>query len=91
MNLYRIAQSFNNDDDTYDSAVVIAPSTEDARLMHPKGDFCRWHVDGWYVCIGAPRYPDRTWAPPEHVLVELIGTALPDSRPEVVLASFNAG
>jgi len=35
MNIYLIAQNTNNDYDTYDSAVVIAPDEEAARNMHP--------------------------------------------------------
>lgn len=36
--------------------------------------------------------PDRyTWAPPEDVVVELIGIAVGDAKPGVVTASFHAG
>jgi hypothetical protein len=77
MNLYLISQSVNNDYDTFDSAIVAAESDEDARRMHPGGDYDE---------------PGRTWtADQSKVQVELIGIAKEDTKAGVVLASFNAG
>ena len=84
MNLYVIRQNVNNDWDTYDSAVVIAQSEEEAKTIHPDGN--RW-IDGKWTgsfCAG-------TWCKPEQVRVELIGTSSSDASGNVVLSSFNAG
>ena len=88
MNIYRISQSVNQDYDTWDSAVVIAENEEQAKYMHPQ----KW---AWDI------YDDKTWdgqdeeysgwCPVEDVRVQLIGTALPGAKQEMVVASFNAG
>jgi len=84
MNLYVIRQSVNNDWDTYDSAVVIAKSEEEARTIHPDGN--RW-IDGkWEGWSSA-----STWCNPEEVEVELIGTSSSVASGSVLVASFNAG
>ena len=78
LKLYRISQDVNKDYDTYDSAVVVAESEDDARRIHPCGIEAPWET--W------------TWCAPGHVTVELVGTA--DARfkaGDVVCASFNAG
>lgn len=84
MKLYLISQSENNGYDTYDSAVVCAPSEEVARSMYPsngsditspknKWDFCDWIDD------------------PSLVAVEYLGDAEPNAIQRVICASFNAG
>lgn len=79
-NLYRISQNTNTDYDTYDSAVVVAETAEQARNIHPGG---RKPDDKW---------PDFTWAAPEDVTVQLIGVAAADLAPgTIVCASFHAG
>jgi len=82
MKLFLISQEQNNDYDTYDSAVVVAPDEETARQIDP--------------CTGKPveswgkRY--SAWCDaPEHVAVRYIGEAAPDVEQGVVCASFNAG
>lgn len=81
MNIYKISQSINNNYDTYDSAVVIAASVEEARNTLPS-------PTAYFATLG---HWD-TWAEsPDQVEVELIGTALEGSVPRVVCASFNAG
>jgi hypothetical protein len=80
MNLYLISQTFNEDYDTYDSAVVAAESEEAARLTPPAR---RGHNDGKSV--------ELFWAAPEHVSVKLIGEAAPGTEAGVICASFNAG
>jgi hypothetical protein len=84
MYLYLISQSVNNDYDTFDSAVVIAPSKEEARNMHPNWPDSEWPTKkhSWYNC-----WADR----PEQVTVSLIGTALRNAPQSVVCSSFNAG
>lgn len=77
MNLYRISQSDNSDYDTYDSAVVAAPSEEEARKIHPSG-YNPWSMGSWTES-------------PEKVSVELIGTAVEGIAQGVICASFNAG
>lgn len=96
MNLYRIYQDVQRGYDTYDSAVVAAESEEAARLLHPdglhkwsksKGDWGHKGTDGLIRYDNT--YGHGSWAPPENVGVELIGTA---EKPEgVICASFNAG
>jgi len=79
MNLYLISQSVNTEYDTYDSAVVAAPSEEVAKLMHPDGGLATSKFDPL----------NCTWCEPKDVDVQYIGeTTLPKS---VICASFNAG
>lgn len=83
MNLYLIQQDINNDYDTYDRAVVIATSEEEARTIHPAG--YRWEDDKWSVT------DINTWCHPEHVTVKCIGITLLGQVGDVICASFNAG
>ncbi len=81
MNIYKISQDINNDYDTYDSAIVIAGNTNDAKKMHPDttGDIGT-DTDVW------------AWCDVDHVSVELIGIAdAKYTKPCVVVASYNAG
>ena len=79
MNLYLISQTENNGWDTYDSAVVAAPSEEIAKTMHPNGSF-----------VFEDNYPN--WAKsPESVSCQLIGVAVDGTPQGVFCASFNAG
>ena len=83
MNLYLLWQNKNNGYDTFDSVVVSAETEEEAKNIHPYGDGRP---------VGATRgRDDRTWAPPEHVTVNLIGIAIDGTEKGVILASFNAG
>lgn len=76
MNIYKISQTVNNSYDTYDSAIVIAKTKEDARQISP---------DGW-----GGTFP--TWAyMPRAVQVECVGKALKGSVTGIVLASYRAG
>ncbi len=78
MKLYKISQEVNNNWDTYDSAIVLANSEFEARRMHPSGD---WRFN-------------HTWTDNlDNVTVELLGEADPSlgNKPEIILASFNAG
>jgi len=83
--LYRISQKVNNGYDTYDSAVVVATSEDDARTIHPHAyenivnDKKYWSND-WV------EYNDR-----HEIKVEYIGVADSEQLRGVILASFNAG
>ena len=76
MNLYLISQHVNNELDTYDAAVVAAETEEEARHIHPRGN---WDIS------------EHTWVKPEDVDVFLIGTAEKEIHKGMILASFNAG
>lgn len=106
MKLFLISQSKNRGYDTYDSAVVIAESEEDARLIHPT-----WQIDDpidkfwnetslkWCykntgrVCQtwSGATYGTAEWTAPHFVDVEYLGEAKEGSVRSVVCASFNAG
>ena len=80
--IYLIEQDENTDYDTYDAAVVVAKSEEDARDMHPSGGKSDW----------INQNPWNTWCfSRDSVRVTLIGKADPSQPPGVILASFNAG
>ena len=86
MNLYKISQSRNNNWDTYDSAVVVAETSEEARKIVP--DFEN-DGHGEYDSL-------RDWVEPKYVKVELIGTASDEYVEKlqgrlIVVSSYNAG
>ena len=78
MKLFLISQTTNQDWDTYDAAVVAAETADEAKQIHPSGDY-------------HPTYPDYRWVKPQDVVVRLVGEAVPGTEHGVVLASFNAG
>jgi hypothetical protein len=81
MKLWLISQDANGDYDTYDSAVVAAPTAEYAQTIHPGGS------GGW-----KQKSYNRTWCDaPHQVTVRLIGDAIEGTEAGVILASFNAG
>ena len=96
MNVYLISTRHNGYD-TYDSAVVLAESEEEARNTHPNGRY-QWkggHLGSW-ADENSYRGYDDTWVPPEEVKVELIARDvdaefLKPKNNKVVCASFNAG
>ena len=77
MNIYRISQDQNNGYDTFDSAVVVANTEEEARKISPGG---RWYTVYSDWCMT-----------PDDVKVELIGTTDKVFKNPVICASFNAG
>lgn len=79
MNLYLISQDKNCEYDTYDSAIVAASSSEEARSIHPGGN------EFW------DKEKNYTWSESSHVKVELIGTTDKFEAGTVIIASFNAG
>lgn len=84
--IYRISQNENNWYDTYDSAVVVAKSPEDAANINP---------DGYGNGVVNERF--NSWASKsENVTVEKIGVVTGDMGDtykdgEVLVSSFNAG
>jgi hypothetical protein len=78
LNIYLItANSFTYD--TFDSAVVIASSEENAKRIHPYGSIDQWGGSSWVTS-------------PDDVAVQLIGLATKDAvENTVVCNSFNAG
>jgi len=88
MNIYLITQDETTDYDTYDSMIVVAPSMDAARLIHPdmEKDFWREHHIFWN--------PDEKWpnwcTTPEAAKVTYLGkSAVAVQR--IILTSFNAG
>jgi hypothetical protein len=83
MKLFLISQDQNDDYDTFDSAVVLAPDEETARNMGMNGRPIDWANQGQYSawCSG-----------PEHVRVRYLGEAAFNFvEPGVICFSFNAG
>lgn len=100
MNLYLITQSKVNGYDTYDSAVVAAPTATEAAYFGPGGNtkwnpaMARWEYLQHPTSLVASLCPghDGSWVDdPELVEVELIGIAEDKLEAGIVLASFNAG
>lgn len=92
MNLYRISQESNTGYDTYDSAVVVAETEEQARHIHPDSD-CIFKEGMWrYAESGRESsYAVSVWSNPSQVQVQLIGYAAAGIDGPVICASFNAG
>jgi len=97
-NIYRISNEVNNDYDTYDSAIVVADSPEDAKLVHPSSDAETkvkfWDGRWWFIDSkgDAHEHYNSSWCLPADVGVELVGKAAKGFEPgTVICASFNAG
>lgn len=98
MNVYLISTPHNGYD-TYDSAVVIAESEDEARTTHPSGRY-RWSEGFWRYTdtawAGQKVDYESTWVHPDKVRVELIARNVdkknvkPESN-KVICASYNAG
>ena len=81
-NLFLISQDYNNDYDTFDSAVVVAESEEDAIKIHPHGRKEFWNNTTWV-------YEEDV---EKHVQVKYIGKASDTLYlGQVVCSSFRAG
>jgi hypothetical protein len=84
MKLFRLHQNINTGYDTYDSAVVVADSAEEAQKIHPNGasgDFSMY--DSW---VARPDLVTVTY------LGEIVGEPERDIYPgAIICASFNAG
>jgi hypothetical protein len=90
--LWRISQQANSDYDTFDSAVVVADTADEARKIHPGGKFYQQYagVNWWEDNQSSPH---SCWAIAlDQVNVQLLGEAIPTLQlGTVVCASFNAG
>ena len=92
MKLFRLHQNINTGYDTYDSAVVVANSAEEAQKIHPNGvsgDFSlfelhhKYHHDSW---VSRPDLVTVTY------LGDVVGEPDRDIYPgAIICASFNAG
>lgn len=95
MKIFHIYQSVNNDYDTYDSAVVVAETAEDAKKIHPNGDYV-WNGSKWMQHFDDGRVFERntsSWCTPEDVMAFEIGELTDGdySAGSVICGSFNAG
>lgn len=80
MRLWHISQTHNQYFDTYDSAVVAAPTARIARRIHPDSSTT---LDG---------DSHGTWVTdPDLVTCRYLGRAKRGTRQGVICASFNAG
>jgi hypothetical protein len=77
MHLYKISQDDVCDYDTYDSAIVVAETAEEATLIDPSND----------------NFKGRSWTKcPNLVTAEYIGEAAAGLKAgTIILSSFNAG
>jgi hypothetical protein len=95
MNIYLISQNDVCGYDTFDSAVVIAESEEDARSIFPSSrqnaeqSKTEWEMNNRENWV---RSEGRTWiTDPSLVTVKLIGRSLLGASKGSVCYSFNAG
>lgn len=98
MNIYKISQELNKGDDTYDAAVVIAASEDEARLIHPAHGTL---LNATYTLIEGVFYiklahwphsvKSSDWCKVEDVQVEFIGNAGGKyTKPQVICNSYNS-
>lgn len=81
--IYLLSQDQNRGYDTYDSIVVCAESEEEARNIHPRGE--------WRNSIYS-MFRDDSWAfDPKDVKVKFLGEASPTIEKGIIITSFNAG
>ncbi len=88
MKLFKIYQIINNGYDTFDSAVVVANSAEEAQKIHPSHPFC----DG---SINFKMY-DNWVSRPDLVSVIYLGDVVGEPDDDIfpgaiICASYNAG
>ena len=84
MKLFKIYQNRNPGYDTYDSAVVVANSAEEAQKIHPCGGSSDFYTnDTW---VARPDFVELLY------LGEVVGEPDDDIYPgAIICASFNAG
>jgi hypothetical protein len=75
LKLWKIYQTVNNDWDTFQAAVVAAPTEDIARTIHPGGEF----------------WEERVWCAPQDVQVVYLGTAKEGTEQGIILSYFKAG
>jgi hypothetical protein len=84
MKLFKIYQNINTGYDTYDSAVVVADSAEEAQKIHPNGSSDDFNMySSW---VARPDLVELIY------LGEVVGEPDDDIYPgAIICASFNAG
>lgn len=91
--LYKISQTKNNNYDTYDSAIVIANSEEEAKKIHPSGVYY-WKENKWVSWDDCDYDEGYDWTSPDNVVCRLISVyvvvELLNENP-VICSSYNAG
>jgi hypothetical protein len=80
MKIYLISQCHDDGYDTYDSAVVVADTEEEAKLTHPS------RGQDW----DGKNIPCSGWCDSKYVEVKLIGQTDTQGK-GVICSSFNAG
>ena len=96
MKLFLISQNVNTAYDTYSDAVVCAENEEEAKKIHPNGDYdYKEHSrPNPYAREGEFEKADEdygTWSKKEYVQVKYIGEADITMKKGVICASFHAG
>jgi hypothetical protein len=92
MNLYIISRQDEPDEwlEHFQSAVVVAKSTAEAREIHPSrsGDY-RFDrtTNKWGPYHAYDENPNEEWVPPTQVDVQLIGQATDDMKERTVLCA----
>ena len=79
MKLWKIYQTVNNGWDTFQAAVVAAPTEDIARTIHLGGEF-----DQREELM-------RVWCAPQDVQVVYLGTAKEGTEQGIILSYFKAG
>jgi len=80
MNLYLLTRNDKHGYDDFDSFVAAHFTEAEARRLCPSGH-------GWIDSPQSYGWPTD----PTLILAELLGTAVPGTKPGVICASFNAG
>jgi hypothetical protein len=93
MQIWKIERKDRGGYDTFDSAVVIAETEQEARFTSPNGYQVWLPESGWVreSTMNRDAFDDRTWTSPDNVTATEIGRAHPGSERRVIVASFNAG
>jgi hypothetical protein len=94
MKIYKVERTDHAGYDDYDSFVCFADSPEDAKRLSPD-DFHVWKDDCWQMQHRDGSYSKRdmkyhSWVMPDKMKVSEINADFA-GKPEVILASYNAG
>lgn len=82
MYIYKLTQDINSGWDTYDSAIVVAKTPDEAKSLTLK-DVTKG---------GLLRTFGKSWAEePEDIVCNLVGVTNLYEKPQIILSSFNAG
>ena len=81
MKLFLISQDENTSYDTYSDAIVAADTEDEARKIHPGGEYGNWDSP----------YGNDWCSSPKSVSVKYIGEAADDVESGVICASYHAG